>query len=614
MSYTITKSDGTTLTTINDGTIDSTTSLELPGPNYIGYGKYLNENLVYLLENFASNTAPSGTNLQGQLWFNKFTQTLEVFTTQGYIPVAGVLIQSTQPVNANPGNTWYDTAHNQYYLYDGTNWNLIGPTYTKQQGISGAIPTIVNDANNIGQTHFIIQIQNSTGTIAIFSSDPTFVPSPAISGFHKIYPGLNISELYIGGSLQLYTNSNAAAYLPTDPTIIGINNNVASLTSTVATNLATTNANIATANSAVVSYINSQISTTSTTLNNNIVTANSAVVSYVNSQISATNNSWTANAASQEIEISNLRANIVTINTSNLLSLTSEITSLQANISAANSAIATTNTNWQANAASQQVTLNGLTGTVATLAPINSPTFTGTPTAPTPTSGDNSTKVATTAFVQTAVATATGALGVGSLGTQNYNTVLITGGTITGSYGLNAATATHASTADSATTATSATTAGYASTAGSATSAGSATYATSAGSATTATHASTADSATFATTAGNGGVTSVNGNTGAVTIKGLGFAGETWHNVAGSRSLGVAYTNNHSYPIMVSASNGTNNGPTGTQVYINGVQISSQTYDANGTYGQGSVWFIVPPGSTYQINGSAGVIFWSELY
>ena len=96
MSYTITKSDGTTLTTINDGTIDSTTSLELPGPNYIGYGKYLNENLVYLLENFASNTAPSGTNLQGQLWFNKFTQTLEVFTTQGYIPVAGVLIQSTQ--------------------------------------------------------------------------------------------------------------------------------------------------------------------------------------------------------------------------------------------------------------------------------------------------------------------------------------------------------------------------------------------------------------------------------------------------------------------------------------------------------------------------------------
>ena len=36
-------------------------------------------------------------------------------------------------------------------------------------------------------------------------------------------------------------------------------------------------------------------------------------------------------------------------------------------------------------------------------APLASPAFTGTPTAPTPTAGDNSTKVATTAFVQTAV-------------------------------------------------------------------------------------------------------------------------------------------------------------------------------------------------------------------
>ena len=38
-----------------------------------------------------------------------------------------------------------------------------------------------------------------------------------------------------------------------------------------------------------------------------------------------------------------------------------------------------------------------------TYAPINSPAFTGTPTAPTPSSGDDSTKIATTAFVQAAV-------------------------------------------------------------------------------------------------------------------------------------------------------------------------------------------------------------------
>lgn len=45
------------------------------------------------------------------------------------------------------------------------------------------------------------------------------------------------------------------------------------------------------------------------------------------------------------------------------------------------------------------VTVGGL----AQKAPINSPTFTGTPKAPTPTKGNNSTQIATTAFVTTAV-------------------------------------------------------------------------------------------------------------------------------------------------------------------------------------------------------------------
>ena len=136
MAYTINNYDGTLLTTIADGTIDATTSLELPGPNYVGYGKFLNENLVYLLQSFAGNTAPSGQNLQGQLWFNKSDQTLNVFTDQGYLPVSGIIVAGTQPLNANPGNTWFNTVTNQYSLYDGTNWNLIGPTYTKQQGVS----------------------------------------------------------------------------------------------------------------------------------------------------------------------------------------------------------------------------------------------------------------------------------------------------------------------------------------------------------------------------------------------------------------------------------------------------------------------------------------------
>jgi hypothetical protein len=47
MAYTILKSDGTVLTTIADGLLYKTTSLGLPGPNFVGYGQILNENMVY---------------------------------------------------------------------------------------------------------------------------------------------------------------------------------------------------------------------------------------------------------------------------------------------------------------------------------------------------------------------------------------------------------------------------------------------------------------------------------------------------------------------------------------------------------------------------------------
>jgi hypothetical protein len=64
-------------------------------------------------------------------------------------------------------------------------------------------------------------------------------------------------------------------------------------------------------------------------------------------------------------------------------------------------------------------------------------TLVGTAIAPTPSPGDNSTKIATTAFVQTKVGT------LGTMSTQNATAVAITGGTITGVTGTTAAAATN---------------------------------------------------------------------------------------------------------------------------------------------------------------------------
>jgi hypothetical protein len=83
MAYTIVKSDGTVLTTIPDGTINTTsTSIGLPGRNYAGYGQTLDTNFVHQLENFADTTPPSNP-LRGQLWFNTNNSTLYVCPTDG---------------------------------------------------------------------------------------------------------------------------------------------------------------------------------------------------------------------------------------------------------------------------------------------------------------------------------------------------------------------------------------------------------------------------------------------------------------------------------------------------------------------------------------------------
>ena len=83
MAYTIVKTNGAVLTTIADGTINtSSSSLALPGRNYAGYGQYLDTNFVHMMENFA-NSSPPANPLQGQLWYNTNTNTLNVCPSDG---------------------------------------------------------------------------------------------------------------------------------------------------------------------------------------------------------------------------------------------------------------------------------------------------------------------------------------------------------------------------------------------------------------------------------------------------------------------------------------------------------------------------------------------------
>lgn len=128
MAYTIIRSDNSTvLTTIQDGTINTTsTSLGLPGRNYAGYGRNIDTNFVRMLENFANDTPPANP-LKGQLWFNTITNTLCICpsdgmtvaanwivltsassagdTVLGNVRVTGDFVANTAPSGNSPGST-----------------------------------------------------------------------------------------------------------------------------------------------------------------------------------------------------------------------------------------------------------------------------------------------------------------------------------------------------------------------------------------------------------------------------------------------------------------------------------------------------------------------------
>ena len=106
MSYTIIKTNGTVLTTIADGTLNTTsTSIALPGRLYPGYGQVIDTDLVHVLENFAY-TSPPANPLQGQLWFNTNTNSLCICPTDGETNAAAwyTVITSSSSSQITAGN------------------------------------------------------------------------------------------------------------------------------------------------------------------------------------------------------------------------------------------------------------------------------------------------------------------------------------------------------------------------------------------------------------------------------------------------------------------------------------------------------------------------------
>ena len=219
MSYTINTTNGSVIAVVQDATLNTiATSLTLVGRDYAGYGEFLNENFVYLLENFAANTAPAHS-INGQLWYDTSVKTLKVYDSglAAWKPISSSIAQGTAPPNGTIGDLWFKTTTYQLYVYTGVvaigdnGWQLIGPPTTTPGSLSGAVVDSITDSSL--NDHVAIKFYISNNIVAIMSYDSAYTPQTTLAGFQIINPGLNLVSSSALASSQLTGDASNALFL-----------------------------------------------------------------------------------------------------------------------------------------------------------------------------------------------------------------------------------------------------------------------------------------------------------------------------------------------------------------------------------------------------------------
>jgi hypothetical protein len=207
MAYTINLTDGTIFATVADGTINTASSMVLVGKNYAGYGEFLDENFLHLLENGANNTAP-GAPLTGQLWWDKANSVMKVYNGTTFKTISAATAAASPPASNVVGDLWFDTVNQQLKVWNGSSFTLVGPASTAGQGTSGAIVTTVTDSVSVD--HVVVQLWVNDQIVGIISRDATFTPQVAITGFATVSPGIQLSST-VPNALFRGTATNATS-------------------------------------------------------------------------------------------------------------------------------------------------------------------------------------------------------------------------------------------------------------------------------------------------------------------------------------------------------------------------------------------------------------------
>ena len=190
MPYLLTKTNGTTLTTVQDATVDNTTSLTFVGRNYSGYGQPIEENFIHLLENFSNTVSPTNP-IQGQLWFNSDLQQLQIcYDGSNFTNASNATVSNVTPADPVTGSLWWDTGNNLLKVYVSGAWessSVFGGTgsswdFNKVSSLAGLQPSI--------------KALYNTSTFIVFSDQSQYTPFNdtlvSSTAFPLIKPGITL--------------------------------------------------------------------------------------------------------------------------------------------------------------------------------------------------------------------------------------------------------------------------------------------------------------------------------------------------------------------------------------------------------------------------------------
>lgn len=218
MAYIINRFSGQQLVVLDDGTLDTSTSIGLLGRNYTGYGEVQNENFLFLLENFA-NDAPPSRPISGQTWYDTVTNSLNVYSGTDWSPVGSAIVANSEPAGFN-GSLWYKPTTDQLYVFEDGIWKLIGPEAVEGFGTTKLRARSVFDTSNV--KHAILELLVNGSPLAVCaSSDFVLNDSNPIDGFTELSSGINISSSknFVG---SLTGNASSASRLSSNKTINGV--------------------------------------------------------------------------------------------------------------------------------------------------------------------------------------------------------------------------------------------------------------------------------------------------------------------------------------------------------------------------------------------------------